>query len=594
MIDISKEIMEKLERGCSYEFESAICENVVAKTKLVLQDGSILISSRLYTQIPVQKIKEVPPQSTRSRNINVLPYDIRNIHNALASKYIASINSSKKRDKKSNKEFPQRVYDVPGILCPENYSSYVAKGWGEGTTKQAVSYFANTIGKIYELYGDDATRVDFEEFREKEVERIYKANFQRPCKDGTIVTKRREQIYMGVNQRFKEARVIQQYLLDNYPGEWPETKIPVLGRYAVGKFEEIKSIGYERYIKFCVLLVRCCEIGIPHAFAAAGEALCGERIGESCAPLIGDFERQGDIGRYYVEYQIDKYGNRTNILKNPQSYRYVFFGNLMNYIIDLRIKQLMMAGVDTDAMENMPFAAKLSEPYTFLRKETVSSFIRELLVLCGCDEDWIRREAERLFVASVVTGTDEDLDVSAHILRRTLATVWGNGGVHPDDVDAVLGHKNEKNLHKSFASWRDAKRIFGEITRSFHFGSMVECQNPAYCVNTISSPCKFRLHGNSKYSFHCETDLWVDVDLVTLEGNDAVYINVPKQCSAKDFLRREVPDTCESRESRPILPRLPAESDIEKWIADARLIDISKIIKRYGEEEGTCKNGDLS
>ena len=204
---------------------------------------------------------------------------------------------------------------------------------------------------------------------------------------------------MGVNQRFKEARVIQQYLLDNYPGEWPETKIPVLGRYAVGKFEEIKSIGYERYIKFCVLLVRCCEIGIPHAFAAAGEALCGERIGESCAPLIGDFERQGDIGRYYVEYQIDKYGNRTNILKNPQSYRYVFFGNLMNYIIDLRIKQLMMAGVDTDAMENMPFAAKLSEPYTFLRKETVSSFIRELLVLCGCDEDWIRREAERLFVS---------------------------------------------------------------------------------------------------------------------------------------------------------------------------------------------------
>lgn len=477
---------------------------------------------------------------------------------------------------------------VDGIFDPQNYNQYIQKekktqkGWRETTTEQAVKYYANTIGKVYERFGKDASRSDFEVFREEEVTRIYHSNFQHPCKDGAVIKRRRENIYNSLNERFRRASIVQKFLLDHHPEmDWPSVPIPVAPRYSTPSNENIKTITYEQYVKMHVFLWRLCVARVPHAYASTGEVTQGMRVGESCAPLVGDFDVRAGYGRYYVGWQVDSNGNRTDVLKNDASYRYTFFGQFVCDIIALRKKQLREDGFTDEEADLLPFASSAEAPHQFLKKAKVSAFLRELLVLSGCDEKWLEQQADKIFAAAAVAGNRDDTDIGAHELRSTYATLTANGGIDADTVDALLGHVNKRNAKKDYASWETAEEICQKLERCIYLGSLCGTRNPAITPVEIKPEEGYKLRGNTTYRFVASADMYLAFDIVALEGCDEINVQLPA-ASECVLLRRTPQDTLESKRSRPILPELPDPDVIEKWIKEAYEIDLTDIIRRYG------------
>lgn len=579
MILITKDIVDQLRHKGKYTFTAQIENNIDAKVFLTRkEDDEVFVRAYLMTRTPNERIDEVSEATCTVRSMDMLHIDIRDLCNKLIKKLRDFRTPPVLSSKRSMKDFAERVYAVPNVLLPESYKKYVPRGWtSKSTVAKAVSYYANTIGtKVYGVYGYDATIDDFMVFLEQECDTIYDRQYAHPTKDGRIIKQRREGVYNGIAKRFDMARAVQMFLLEHAPeGEWPSMPIPTLPRYVAASAEEIKSIHYEHYIKLCTLLKRLCEMEYPLAFNALGEVCNGERVGESCAHLIGDFELQEDFGRVYIDYQLDEDGNRTTILKNEYSHRFTFFGGFLREMVLLRTTQLASRGYSESEYALMPFGAYADTPYTFIDKKKVSSFIRKLLKLVGCDEKWLEAEAEKMFVAAKAVGNSEDLDTPAHLLRRTIATFFSNGGMPLDYVDAVLGHANEENLKKDFASWDKAKEIAAMAERSIWLGSLCSTKNPAYTPVPLCGNRDFLLDGNSRYCFRAEEDTYIEIDITALDGDAGLHVIVPDTYRTTSFQLRNPADTTTSRSVRTIPPKLPDKEEVEHWIREAEEIDLS-------------------
>lgn len=581
---ITKSNLDELHDSGKCVIEHTLADNIIAHISLKREEDQVNIRGYLISQNPRKKIPDINQMTAISKSETLLPYDVRNVCTTLMRRLDLARMPSITRERHT-KSFAERVFAVPDIYNPDNFAPYVKKGWGKTTTDQAVKYYANTIGKVYEQYGEEATKTDFETFRDREVEKIYQAKYQRPCKDGVVIKHRREEIYNGVNTRFYQAAAVQKFLLQNYAElGWPTERIPITAHCIMASKEEIKTISYEQYIKMCTLEKRLCEAGVAYAYASLGEIICGLRIGESCAPLIGDFDLWDGYGRYYVAHQIDENGRRTDVLKNTASYRYVSFGTFLCDMIQLRRMQLHDKGFAEDEMALIPLGSKSEAPHNFMSKSKTSSFVRKLLTLVGCDDAWLTKEAERMFVASIAAGNRDDVDVGAHELRSTLATLLGNGGVDVNTLDAILGHTNEKNAKIDYASCESAERISRMVERAINLGSLCATRNPAISPVHVSDTCSFQMAGNTSYNFHTTEDMYVEIDVESLECGDAIQLLLPANSTAKDLLRRTPLDMIESKRIRPILPVHPASKKIEQWISEAYGIDLSDIISRYGEK----------
>lgn len=581
-IEITKAIRDKLENGEPVKAEYMIGENVVCLFFKPQSGQRISVRGYIAQQSPKVRIVGIGDKSAKADSISVLPFVTRSVCNRLLAAYSNLSKGDNPTRFEATGSFAEKVLEIPDVMSPDNYNRYTRRGWGKSTTKQAVMYYAHTIGKFYSAYGIDAGSAEFQDFLEKEINRIYDAQYQRPCKDGAVIRQRREQIYNGLMTRWMQARIVQRYLLDHHPElGWPEYLIPISSKYTAVRMEEIKALSYQQYITYLTLLHRLCRAGNPYAFAAVGGGYCGMRIAESCAPLMGDFEILDDIGRYYVDWQIDGDGARTKKLKNKQSHRYTFFGSGFCGLIDLRISQLIAQGVSENEMDLIPFASTAEDPYSFLRPNKVSAFVRSLLELSGCDEIWLGAQAEKMFVAAKVAGNDEDLDIGAHLLRRALATFWSNGGMSNNHVNAMLGHLDDENKHIDYASDDMARQIVAEIQRSLYIGTLAKTHGPAWDAQVVNDNANYYMMGNTMYRFKVEEDMLLDLSATSLEALDEIEIMIPDTCEVDAIICRSDRDTLDSRRNRPILPKQPDAAEVDRWIADAMMINLDEVIKKY-------------
>lgn len=578
---LNSRIVQKLKDGQKAKITRSITDNIDAHLRLTPTANGIVIRGYLATKIPNERLTTISPVTLTAKNYTTLPYDIRNACNILTGRYNQS-QAKPERSPKGTMDFAMRVLNVPDILNPNNYTQYTKRGWAESTTKNAVTYYAYTIGKVYSQYGEDATTSDFDDFLQAEINRIYNARYQHTSIEGTTRHNSYTSIYNGIMSHWAQAQVVQKYLLTHHPeGNWPKLLIPVAPRFSTSKTEEIKSISYEQYTKLIVILLRLCSEGNPYAFAALGEACYGLRIGESCAPLLGDFQCLGEYGRYYVGHQVDNNGKRTDKLKTTAAYRYIFFDSGFSTIIDLRRRQLLAAGIGASELPNVPLASDLCDPYTFLRKSEVSTFLRKLLVLAGCNKEWIDKQANQMFVAAKATGNGDDLDVTAHLLRRTLATYWSNGGMPKADVDYLLGHTNVQVRSAEYSSPDIAPMIVQRIQRSMPFQSAETSISPTTREITISGAENIRLCGNRNYTLHIDSDLYIGINITALESCSEIRVQSPLKWRANDFQQLTTPDTLDSKRTRPVLSPLPTAEELQAWIGEATQLDLDAIRKHW-------------
>lgn len=595
-MQLTQKNFTNLNAGQRVTLDSPVDDNMTAHLILSPKgEERTLIRGYLTSMNPKARITSVKEKSKTSMSYESLPYDVRDLKNALVKSY-EQLNKPTARLRAIRPDtFAAQVNAIPDINNPDNYSKYVSRGWGTTTAKDAVSYYACTFGAFYEKYGFNATEGDFHAFLESEINRIYDNNYHHPCQDGSIILQRRENIYNGLMTRWSQARAVQRYLLEHHPEiEWPTTLIPVEPRYKTVSAEELKTISFQQYITVLTLIKRLCIKGVPYAFAALLETVCGARIGESCAPLIKEFEVTLDYARYYINCQIDENGNRTRILKNENAHRFVFFTAFLKDMLILRKSLLLAAGFSTEEIGDLPFASSLDDPHKFLRKQKVSAFLKEILALAGCDEAWIKQESERLFITARATGNEEDLDVTAHLLRRTIATFLGNGGIPIEVVDAILGHENQENKGIDYSSVDKAREICAMIDRAIYLGSLCKTSNPAYIPVEVSENKTYTLHGNTSYSFLVEEDMYITLDIDCFECGNAISIKAtdgnpqlelfPAALLNKDnFLPNHSSAALKRNPSRPILPALPSSEEVERWITEANQIDLSDIIMKWSK-----------
>ena len=591
---ITKQTLEKLKNGKKVRLDIPVTDTVTAHLVLSPKGGEqVLIRGYLYNLNPRGRITSVKEKSKTSVSYDSLPYDVRDLKNALARSYEQLTKPAAKPRTIRPESFAAQVKAIPDIENPDNFTKYVPRGWGKDTSHAAVSYYARTFGAFYNEYGFDATEADFHTFLESEIKRIYGISY--PCQDGSIVLQRRENIYNGIMTRWSKARVVQKYLLEHHPEiEWPSTLIPVEPKYKAISAEELKTISFKQYITVLTLLNRLCIAKVPYAYAALLEAVCGARIGESCAPLIKEFEVALDYARYYIDYQIDESGNRTRVLKNENAHRFIFFTSLMKEMLILRKSQLLNEGFSADEIGDLPFASSTDDPHKFLRKQKVSAFIKEILYLAGCDAEWIERESERLFVTARATGNEEDLDVTAHLLRRTITTFFANGGIPINTIDAILGHENQENQNIDYSSIDKAREICAMIDRAIYLGNLCQTSNPAYTPVKVSGDMSYTLHGNSAYTFVAEEDTYMTLNVNCLEcgntlsikatnGNPQLELFPTTIVNKDDLLLHTAPVSLNRNSSRPILPALPSLEEVECWISKANQIDLTEIIQKWSK-----------
>lgn len=252
-------------------------------------------------------------------------------------------------------------------------------------------------------------------------------------------------------------------------------------------------------------------------------------------------------------------------------------------MIKLRVSQLEALGHTHEAIGKMPLAALHKTPTSFLDKNKASAFLRALLNLVGCDERWLEAQAAQMYAAAAAAGNSEDLEVCAHTLRSTIATFACNGGVEAEAVDAFLGHKNDVNRKKDYASWAVAQALSSKLERCIYLGSLCKTTNPAYAPVMAKEGQRYVLDGNMKYRFEAKRDIYATFDLQNLHPGSVLKIRMPKQKGEEPFWVRTAPNDMAKIGTVAILQPLSDEDEVEKWIAEAHEINLDALILKYGE-----------
>lgn len=588
---ISKSILNNLKAGNAMKMEASVTDNLVARITLKpLETPKIKVAVYLATQAPAQRIADVAAMTATVQDYIAIETTVSNLISALVTRYKAKTTPLVAKMRRAE-DFCGKVLDIQGIYNPDNYNCYTKKGWKKTTTEQAVSYFAHTFGRFYKIYGIDADEHDFAAFRASQVDTLYQRKYERSESVGEAKVKsRRDALYDSLNSRWKQAAIVQRYLFDCHPEVgWPETPIPITVSTCCARSEQVKSISYEQYVKVLAILARLCQKEIPYAYAGLLEAVCGARIGESCAPLIGEMQIDGNYGRYYIDHQINQYGERTEQLKNEASYRFVFFGAFLCDLVRLRVEQLKQAGYTEAEIASIPLASKHNTSMEHLKKTRVSTFLREVLELVGCDAAWLEAAAVTMFTNNFISGNADDIEICAHKLRAMLTTLLANGGVDANTVDAILGHESVNNSRKDYATWSAAIAIIHKIQRCINLGKLSSSKHVAETPIVVSDPSYFLLDGNNSYEFIPEQDMYMEVNIKSLEPGTALDLELPQ--AALDCLQQQsMPlkegyyDTC------PVLPVLPATETINQWVDEVNKMDLMNLIQKYGGDTGGDKN----
>lgn len=583
MVKLTSDLIRTLERGDRAKLDNVLDDDHCIRLYFSPSQKRIKVRGQLMTRVPLSAVKEIGSVRCVARNIDVLPTAVSAVINKLTAQ-LDRLNRPTTARQTSASEFAKSVLSLPDIYNPANYAPFAPSHrlWAESTTANAVKYYAHTLGAFYSTYGIDAGDADFLEFFDHEVDKIYNSKYERPCKDGNVIRSRRDEIYNGLMTRMAQAKVVQSYLLATYPAMGlPTHPIPLMPRVRTIKYEEIKALPYEIYTKYIALLLRLCASGNAYAYAASLNGICGLRMAESCAPYIHELECLGAHGRYFVDTQIDAHLQRTHRLKSQYSHRYVYYGSMMVDLINLRRSQLAALGFAPSEIDDLPFASTAAAPTAHLYPARVSSFARALLELAGCTKQWIEQAAEQMFVAAKIAGTEEDLDVCAHLLRRALATFWGNSGVPYHVLNALLGHEDPITDLTDYASLEAASKYAGMLERCLYLGSLCRTNNPAYSTVPLTAGTTYCLDGNSCYRFSAQDDMYIDCKISALEPNDDIYLALPSGSATRKLQAKCTVDNLSAIQSRPTLPILPSAEMVEQWIIEANRIDLSEIIARY-------------
>lgn len=551
--------------------------------------GAILTGYPMQTS-PKCKLDTKTTRRT-AKSIHNVELNIRDIAAVIEAKYKNDNLPKVERKKKSedNDSISKKLKAIKNeLIVPENYTKYIPKRWAASTTEAAVNFLICSIAPAMDQRGNNICEEDMLKIKAELVKHAAGSARGKKAKDGTRNPKSPETVESGLEDRYRRAGIVYQWVLEYHP----ELELPAVEFVKSQKAKKIspekaKAIPDDIRVRLANLIVMLCAMGVSLAFGVALEFFCGLRVSEAAAPLIGDLILITDdptflYGKYFVKYQLDSHGKRTLYLKRDASKRYVPLTSTMVRIVQTRIEQLKAAGFSDEQISRTPFVSYADTPNQFVDQQKLADFAKKLLVMAGCNAEYIEEATKMMYRHP---ERDENgnpiLDVTSHLCRRDFATRM-KGHCSALELDAILGHENPGNNGKDYASNDTMRRLAREAEVSFVFDTDLT-QNPAFQPIQLIDNEDIHLIGNTAYLFrNCtDHDIVIDLDLLNLEPNDSLFIQVGSAAKIKSLRRRTPNDTPSNRMGRRIRNRQINSEFIKKWKEEAEKIDLSLLLKKY-------------
>lgn len=586
MVLNTREIIKKLQNNekVTVDYPSSDPEIQAHITIKPTKAGEAILTGYPIRASPKEKLDTKTTQRT-AKSIHSIELSLRDLAAAIVSKYKKGLNPTAKRPKKAKRDntITKKLSKIKGeLLCPENYVKYTSKIWAASTTEAAVNYLICSIAPAMDQRGDDICEEDMRDIKEHLIARAATSARGKLKKDGTRSPKSADTVESGLEERYRRAGIVYQWVLENHPElELPDVEFIKSPKEKKSTSEKAKALPDDIRVRLANLIVMLCSMGVSLAFGVALEFFCGLRVSEAAAPLITD-DTTCLYGKYFVKYQLDSHGKRTHYLKRNASKRYVPLTSAMVRIVQMRIEQLKTSGFSDEQIPKMPFVAYRDTPNQFVSQQKLADFAKNLLVMAGCNAEYIEkvtklmyRNPERDESGSLIP------DVTSHLCRRDYATRM-KGHFSALELDAILGHENPDNKCEDYASNDTMRRLAREAEVSFVFDENLT-QNPAFRPIQLIDNADIHLIGNTAYSFENNTDhnIVIDFDLLNLEPNDSLFIQAKSGAQIKRLQRRTPSDTPSNRMGRRIRNRQVDSEFIKKWKDEAAKTDLSPLLKKY-------------
>ncbi len=585
------DIIKKLKNGEKVTVEVQTSDSSVMAHIVITPDnkGGAKLKGYPMNASPKYKLDTMHVQRT-ALSIHSIDLNIRDLAAVIESKYKYEHRPKAAREKKSSdhniSEKLKKLKDE--LMRPDNYIKYIPKVWAQSTTEAAVNYLLSSIAPAMDRYGDDIDEDDMLKIKAELIAHAANSGRGKKTKDGKRNPKSAETVESGLENRFRRAGVVYQWVLDHHPElGLPNVEFIKSQKDRKALREKTKALPDDVRVRFANLIVLLCGMGVSLAYGAALEFFCGLRVSEAAAPLIGELILITDnasclYGKYFAAYQLDKHGKRTPYLKRPSSKRYVPLTSVMVQLVQMRIGQLRAAGYETEQILKIPLVSYRDAPEKFVGQAALAGFAKDLLKLAGCDAAYME-DAVKLMCQCPEYDEDGNtiLDVTSHLCRRDFATRV-KGHCSALDLDAILGHENLGNKGKDYGSNDTMRKLARELEICFTFNPELT-QNPAFRPIQLAGNKDIHLIGNTAYRFeNCTNqDMAVNLDLLNLEPNDPMIVHMSPGVQVKALQRRSPTDTPASRKGRRIRNRQLDCSSLEKWRAEAESIDISTLLKKY-------------
>lgn len=314
----------------------------------------------------------------------------------------------KKKQKEQETTEYGKIY-IDAFRKINNPELFVAEGWECSTARDRLKYFERNILPYL------ANLKNEEDYQSLEVFNIISKKLENNKKT------RKGNIKSDSDEHLRLAQIIYNKMRQHPYAYLPNHFFYDLSSKVTKRVveEKLKSVPYNVIVNFRKLVEELLDDNPLLAKVIAVMESAGPRTAEAAAN--NKTQDYGDYVLCRIMFQYEK-GKLSERLKTQNAYRVVVLDEWGEYIVRRADAIMKNRGIDS------------SKP---IDASKVSDFIKTALIKSGLDKKTIKAWQEEM----LLSREDEEMDVSAYILRRLRLTIWEHiCGYTKEEIDEQSGH----------------------------------------------------------------------------------------------------------------------------------------------------------
>jgi integrase len=454
----------------------------------------------------------------------------------------------KKRQESAKKNLPINSSLFEDAFCQVKKIQNINANWNEETTRNTLTYFERNILLFLREHEDDISDVTLLELKNQLVDKAI---------ENGKSSKNRNQVENSVSSYLHRANYIFKLMEEIQPA-LPHLRFETKKQTSSSQTEQAKYIPDSVRVRLADYILHRVENGLSLGIAAM--LLLGVRTAEACAIVIKDIISLSDCAvTIPILFQI-KNNHRSDQLKTKSAYRHVIGNQLMYDLVTSRKHYLQNKGYSQEEINEMPLVGNPKNPKAFVQPSDLSAYAKNALLCCGYEK---RGFSEAATLLCQEKNTEENMttetDVTAYILRRDfISRAITVCGMAPEDVDYLVGHKNNDVSKKDYTNPDIQKELANHLERYVFLP--LHSRHP-YFAPLYPTSKLLDLNDFSAYQI-CAKDkpIQIQVEIASDESGETISLETNGKIVKYPRVLQGQKDSPSHRTGRPLLASVKPES----------------------------------